>query len=144
MAFSSSSSSVFLTNVDDYLAPSQACVNPLFSVPNSSSLSATTKEDEQQQPPVINHTATTTPTQQVVIPRQQRRRRRPLATTPTVHHDDNNNSTIIVTLLMIGRTRSIHNHNNLKTQQHPLLRLSKLPWPTVWLVLVVLLPLKLY
>jgi len=54
------SSSVLLSNVDDYLAPSQACVNPLFSTDKPE------KEDESV-PVVVDAPA-------VVVPKQRKRR----------------------------------------------------------------------
>lgn len=64
------SSSVFLSNVDDYLAPSQACVNPLFS---------TDKADEKSKD-AASHKATTestaaAATAAIVVPRPPRKRR---------------------------------------------------------------------
>jgi iron only hydrogenase large subunit-like protein len=60
------SSSVFLSNVDDYLSPSQACVNPLF----SEKTNAPTEEAEK--PPVI-----APPTNGSVVPRRRRPRPNP-------------------------------------------------------------------
>jgi iron only hydrogenase large subunit-like protein len=61
-------SSVFISNVDDYLAPSQACVNPLFSESVNSEAAA----------------AATAATEGVVVARKPivRRGKRPLATIP--------------------------------------------------------------
>jgi len=72
-----SSGSVFISNVDDYLAPSQACVNPLY---NGNS----NENDKNNDPTNTNNTnGDGTPQQQqtdVVIPRQRVRKRRPRAT----------------------------------------------------------------
>lgn len=62
------SSAVFISNIDDYLAPSQACVNPLYN--------NTTSNDGDEKPPA----ATTPATASVVVPRQ--RKKRPNVTTP--------------------------------------------------------------
>ena len=61
------SSSVFLSNVDDYVAPSQACVNPLFS--EKTNAVAEPKEDND------DNDGGTTPTVGRVVPRRRRRMR---------------------------------------------------------------------
>jgi iron only hydrogenase large subunit-like protein len=61
------SSAVFISNIDDYLAPSQACVNPLY---NSS--------NEKSENPTPNDQTESPPTGSIVVPRQ--RKRRPRAT----------------------------------------------------------------
>eukprot|EP00980_Cylindrotheca_fusiformis_P010132 scaffold2253_cov119-Cylindrotheca_fusiformis.AAC.7 len=60
------SSSVVLDNVDDYLAPSQACINPLFQPPSNNSKTEDEKKEEKEKPAVV-------------VPR--RRRRRPINVT---------------------------------------------------------------
>ena len=79
-------SSVFISNVDDYLAPSQACVNPLFSESVNSEATTTTSTSQ-----AVGSTTTNTVTEGVglVVPRQHKpiiRRRgnkRPLTTIPS-------------------------------------------------------------
>ena len=70
-----SSSSVLLDNVDDYLAPSQACINPLFQPP--------TKSDNDVQ----NSEKKTSPA--VVVPRRRRRRTVNITSTPSVENSIN-------------------------------------------------------
>jgi iron only hydrogenase large subunit-like protein len=60
------SSAVYLSNVDDYLAPSQACVNPLYTDSNSSS----NNDDEGKKK---KKAANATTTASVVIPRRTQR-----------------------------------------------------------------------
>lgn len=70
-----SSSSVLLDNVDDYLAPSQACINPLFQ--------PLTKSDNDVQ----NSEKKTSPA--VVVPRRRRRRTVNITSTPSVENSIN-------------------------------------------------------
>jgi iron only hydrogenase large subunit-like protein len=58
-----SSSSVLLDNVDDYLAPSQACINPLFQPPSEKEEEKKEEKEEKETPAVV-------------VP--NRRRRRPI------------------------------------------------------------------
>ena len=65
-------SSVFIANVDDYLTPSQACVNPMFAE------STNQKKDEKKQEPTTSNAEDA-----VVVPRKRRVvRKRLLETTP--------------------------------------------------------------
>jgi Iron only hydrogenase large subunit, C-terminal domain len=66
LIFHNMSSSVFLSNVDDYFAPSQACVNPLFTGSSSSN-----KKDDEANKKKKEENSTN-----VVIPRQLRVRQR--------------------------------------------------------------------
>lgn len=64
-------SSVFISNVDDYLSPSQACVNPLY----NSSTDANNSDDkakQQDKPAEAAQEATAA----VIVPRQRKRRPR--------------------------------------------------------------------
>ncbi|CAB9506562.1 Probable cytosolic Fe-S cluster assembly factor [Seminavis robusta] len=74
------SSAVFLSNVDDYLAPSQACVNPLYNSnsedTNNQDTPATTNNNKNN-----NVIHPTTETNNQVIPRQRKRRTRISPTT---------------------------------------------------------------
>ena len=63
-------SSVFISNVDDYLSPSQACVNPLYN--SSTDANNNDGKDQKQNKPAQEAPAA------VIVPRQ--RKRRPRAT----------------------------------------------------------------
>jgi iron only hydrogenase large subunit-like protein len=64
------SSSVFLSNVDDYLAPSQACVNPLFSTDKAG------KEEKKENDSSTSPSPSAAAAVVAVVPRQRHRRKR--------------------------------------------------------------------
>jgi iron only hydrogenase large subunit-like protein len=78
-------SSVILDDVDDYLAPSQACINPAFQ-PKEATKEDEKKEDANEEDDKLKEKETTA----VVVPR--RRRRRPAA--PSLNNNNNNNLAI--------------------------------------------------
>ncbi|GKZ01545.1 hypothetical protein MPSEU_001105100 [Mayamaea pseudoterrestris] len=79
--FTNSGGSVLLSNVDDYLSPSQACVNPLYA--------ANDEKNEQQgdQPPLASISATDGA---AIVPKQRRQRRRVLPNT-----NDNESAAVV-------------------------------------------------
>jgi iron only hydrogenase large subunit-like protein len=68
------SSNVFLSNIDDYLAPSQACINPLFTTDKSTS--GKEGEEKKDNEPTLASSDTTTTTAAIVVPKQRHRRKR--------------------------------------------------------------------
>lgn len=66
------SSAVFISNVDDYLSPSQACVNPVYN--GSNDAAANTKNEEGDAATAAAATAAAAAA--VVVPRQRKRRPR--------------------------------------------------------------------
>jgi hypothetical protein len=75
----STMSSVFISNVDDYLAPSQACVNPMFAE------STNQKKDEKKEEPTTTKQNEFEYEGAVVVPRKRRVvRKRMLETAPSI------------------------------------------------------------
>lgn len=68
--------SVFLNNVDDYLGPSQACVNPLFTAPSKSSANASTARDTPDNTEVKPTMNEGKPNPGGIVPSKRRIRRR--------------------------------------------------------------------
>jgi len=83
------SSSVVLDNIDDYLAPSQACINPLFQPPPAPSTQTHSAAGGDASTASLNNTndqpsdsSSSLPSMVGVIPRQRRRIRRSAAAPP--------------------------------------------------------------
>ena len=79
---------VFLNNVDDYLGPSQACVNPLFTAPAPASSTAESKEPSLEDLGGDRKSATIEPSVKVVPRHRKKQQRR----APRITYEDKSKS----------------------------------------------------
>jgi len=127
---------VFINNVDDYLGPSQACVNPLFAAPppkkkdtNQTNAHLVRKDDKATVPINTTH-STSTATQKVVQNRRIRQRRKPriikcedddnktaatISKQPAIRLDNDNESTAPTNVIDTTTTKHIQQTQTTQT-----------------------------